>query len=243
MVSMKRVCLLTGSSGKLGTAFCKAHAKDYEIAAVYKERPPAVVSQWQHLVDPLGKTNAPENADPVFAIQADLTRDSELTRVVELTLARFNRIDSVIYAAACTTTGPILRGDKLLNSAESQFRLNVIVPLKLAAIVAREFWEYDDVSNRTSNRCWINLSSTSATNVYKNSGQSVYGASKAAINILTLHMANEFQSMGVRVNALAPNSFPRLIPISQVVAGLRQLDTGNMTGQILVLDKTTVDGG
>jgi len=156
-----------------------------------------------------------------------------------LTLARYNRIDVVIHAAVCTTTGPILRGERLLESAESQLRLNVVVPLKLSAIVAREFWQYDEAANRGSNRCWINVSSTSATNVYRGSGQSVYSASKAALNVLTRHMADEFQAIGVRVNALAPNSFPRIVPTSEVVEGLRQLDVGTMTGKILVVDKTS----
>jgi NAD(P)-dependent dehydrogenase (short-subunit alcohol dehydrogenase family) len=234
---MKRVCLLTGASGTLGTAFCRAHADKYDIAAVYRQRPPAVVSQFQRLADPLGETETTENAHPVFAIQADLMCDTELSRIVELTLARFDRIDLVIHAAVRTTAAPILRDNKLLDSAEAQLRMNVLVPLKLATLVAQEFWQYNENENRAANRCWINVSSTSATKVYRGSGQSIYSASKAAMNILTRHMADEFQSIGVRVNALAPNSFPRLIPTAKVVEGLRQLDTGTMTGKVLVLDK------
>jgi NAD(P)-dependent dehydrogenase (short-subunit alcohol dehydrogenase family) len=125
----------------------------------------------------------------------------------------------------------------LLDSAEAQLRMNVLVPLKLAAVVVREFWQHDDPANRAANRCWINVSSTSATNIYRGSGQSVYSASKAAMNVLTRHMADEFRAIGVRVNALAPNSFPRIVSTAAVVDGLRQLDLGTMTGKVLVLDR------
>jgi len=50
---MKRVCLLTGASGTLGTAFCHALMGDYDIVGVYCNRAPDVPSQLQGLVDPL----------------------------------------------------------------------------------------------------------------------------------------------------------------------------------------------
>jgi NAD(P)-dependent dehydrogenase (short-subunit alcohol dehydrogenase family) len=233
---MKRVCILTGASGKLGTAFCKQHANKYQIAAIYHRRLPSAVTQFQHLVDPLGKAPLKENEHPVFAIKADLRCDTELERIVELTLARFDRIDLVIHAAVQTVTGPILRNNALLDSAERQLHMNILVPLRLASIIAREFWQHEEAANREANRNWINVSSTSATNVYRGSGQSVYSASKAAMNMLTQHMADEFLSIGIRVNALAPNSFPRIVSTAGVVEGLRQLDTGTMTGTILVVD-------
>lgn len=234
---MKRVCLFLGASGKLGTAFCRAHADKYEIVAVYRERPPPVVSQLQRLADPLTEEEPRENAHPVFALKADLARDEELERIVALTLARFNRVDVVIHAAVRTTTAPILLGSKLADSAEAQLRMNVVVPLKLAAIIAREHWQHDDRGNRAANRSFINVSSTSGSHVYSGSGQSVYSAAKAAMNMLTRHMADELRAIGVRVNALAPNSFPRLIATETVVDGLRQLDEGTMSGKVLVLER------
>ncbi len=234
---MKRVCLLTGASGALGTAFCRAHADKYEIAAVYRTKPPPVVSQRQRLVDPLGEREPGENAHPVFAIQADITERAELARVVELVLARFERIDVLIHAAVRPTWAPILHGRKLLDSAEAQLKLNVLVPLELAALVAREYWQHNEDDNRRANRCIINVSSTAGVKIYKRLGQSIYSASKAAMIFLTRHLADELQSIGVRAHALAPNSFPRLVPTAQVVDGLRQLDQGEMTGKVLVLDR------
>jgi len=237
VVAVKRVCLLTGASGALGTAFCRAHADRYDIVAVYRTRPPAVESQLQRAVDPLEPGDQPENSHPVFAVQADLTRDPDLARVVEVTLARFDRIDVVIHAAVQRTFASILSSDALIASAEDQFRLNAVVPLKLAAIVARQFWLRDDRGNRAWNRSWINVSSAAAAQVYGGRGQSVYAASKAAMNTLTRHLADEFRAIGVRVNAIAPNGFPGIVSTESVLDGLRELDDGSMTGKILSIGK------
>jgi NAD(P)-dependent dehydrogenase (short-subunit alcohol dehydrogenase family) len=244
VVALKRVCLLTGASGRLGTAFCRAYADRYDIVALYRTRPPAVVSQLQRMVDPLAPGGSqengdpPENAHPVFAVQADLSRDADLARVVEVALARFDRIDVVIHAGVRYGFGSILGSDAVSDSAEEQLKLNVVVPLRLAALVAREFWQKDDMANRADNRSWINVSSTSATNVYAGRGQSVYAAAKAGMNALTRHMADEFAAIGVRVNAIAPNSFPQLVSTASVVAGLRELDESSVTGKILTIGRS-----
>ncbi len=54
----------------------------------------------------------------------------------------------------------------------------------------------------------MNISSTAGIYIYPGHGQSIYSASKAALNYLSMHMGDEFSSIGVRVNALAPTSFP-----------------------------------
>jgi NAD(P)-dependent dehydrogenase (short-subunit alcohol dehydrogenase family) len=71
--------------------------------------------------------------------------------------------------------------------------------------------------------------------VYRGLGQSVYAASKAALNQLTLHMADEYRSFGIRVNAIAPDSFPRIVSVKSVVAVVRRVDKGDMTGKILIV--------
>src|SRR6266849_1194880 len=95
----KRVCLLTGASGTLGTAFCRLYADKYHIAGVYRSRPPSVPTQSQWFVDPLDpQTPVHESKHPIFAIQADLADERELARTVELVLARFERVDLLINA-------------------------------------------------------------------------------------------------------------------------------------------------
>jgi NAD(P)-dependent dehydrogenase (short-subunit alcohol dehydrogenase family) len=82
-------------------AFCRAFAHEYDSVAVCHRRRPGVASRWETLVDPL-QPRAPllENADRVHILTADLEREHELDRVVDVALARFVRVDLLVKAAA-----------------------------------------------------------------------------------------------------------------------------------------------
>jgi NAD(P)-dependent dehydrogenase (short-subunit alcohol dehydrogenase family) len=131
---------------------------------------------------------------------------------------------------------PMLESDRLLESIGPQLQTNLVVPLKLSVALAHAFWRERDQENRAVNRNIVNLSSTAGLKIYHNLNQSIYSASKAALNFLTRHMADEFRPIGLRVNAVAPNTFPRIVSTESVVAAVRKLDSDSATGKILVLD-------
>ena len=232
----RKICLFTGASGTLGTTFCRLYRHRYQIAAVYRTTAPEVPNQHSRFVDPLRPDEAvAENVDPVYAIRSDLTAPGELARVVELTLARFGRIDLLVNAAVHSVWAPIVESKALLASLERQFQLNAMIPLRLAAELASTFWRDRRDENAALNRNIVNISSIAGIYVYPDRGQSAYSASKAALNNLTCHMASEFAAFGVRVNATAPDSFPRPVGIDRVAESIVRLDEGAMSGKILVL--------
>jgi len=210
----RRVCLLTGASGTLGSELRVRLADRYDFAAVYKSRP----------------------VSGVFAIRADLTEEGECERIVEAALSRFGRIDLVVNAAVYSRWGDMLDSIPLVSSAPDQFLLNAVVPFRVACAAARRSWQDDVDENRGSNRNVVNVSSISGQNLFAGEGQSVYAASKAALDHLTGHMALEFAAIGVRVNAVAPDSFPRNVPTGRVVRAIENLDSGKDTGTIVVVD-------
>lgn len=116
--------------------------------------------------------------------------------------------------------------------------MNVGIPLQLAGRLAQQFWVHRDRDNREHNRNVVNVSSLSGSRVFANRGQGVYAASKAALNQLTRHMAADFAPFGIRVNALAPNSFPAIISPDAVAREIARLDRDDVTGRILALDAT-----
>ena len=130
--------------------------------------------------------------------------------------------------------------DQLLASLQTQFNINVCAPLRLAVLIARQFWRDRAPENAQMNRNIINVSSIAGVRIYSGSGQSAYSASKAALNFLTWHMAEEFRAFGVRVNATAPDAFPRLISTDSVVDSLVRLEAGVLSGKVLVLNKDGV---
>jgi NAD(P)-dependent dehydrogenase (short-subunit alcohol dehydrogenase family) len=233
--SRRPVCLLTGAGGRLGQVFCTRYAGELDIAAVYRRTLPALASQKQHAIDPLtGKR--PAAAHAVFAVQADLTLEADLARVVDVVLARFGAVDVLVNAAGHALWGSLINSDQVVNAIEEQFAINTFAPVRLARELALRFWRTRDRDNRSANRSVVSVSSIAGIYVYPGQGQSVYGASKAALNCLSCHMAEEFAAFGVRVNALAPNSFPHLVPTERVADAIVRLAHGAMTGKILVMD-------
>ena len=151
-------------------------------------------------------------------------------------MARFEKIDLLVNAAVYSYWAPAVDSNELLDNAMLQFELNVVVPLKLSVLICRSFWRDRQPENRAANRNIINVSSSAGVYVYPNYGQSIYSASKAALNYLSCHMAHEFGQFGIRVNALAPNAFPRNVTTQRVAKSIRRLDQQSMTGQILIVD-------
>jgi NAD(P)-dependent dehydrogenase (short-subunit alcohol dehydrogenase family) len=170
-------------------------------------------------------------------IQADLTDEADRIRIVDFTLEKFGRVDLLINNAVRSIWSSMLASDRSAESALAQFEMNVFVPLHLSVLCAREFWQNRKLENRNENRNVVNVSSIAGCKVYPKLGQGVYAASKAALNHLSRHLADEFDEIGVRVNALAPNSFPSVLPVQAVVQAMKNLDRGSVTGSVLILDR------
>ncbi|WP_254854170.1 SDR family NAD(P)-dependent oxidoreductase [Nocardia donostiensis] len=233
----RRVCLLTGAGGTLGDAFCRALYTRYDIVAVCRARVPAVPSQHEWFVDPLDPAaQIPENDSRVFIVQADLTENGAAERVVDIALARFGQVDLLVNAAGHPSVQPfgVVDGEAALSAFEPSFAVHVGAPLRLATRLAQRGWVHDGPVNRSRNRNIVNVSSAAGSSV-RPGGEAVYSASKAALNQLTRHMADEFTEFGVRVNAIAPDAFPAVVPTEQVVRAIVELDEGPMSGEIFTV--------
>lgn len=236
-MTAKRVCLLTGASGSLGLAFCRAYSARYSIIAVYHERLPLFPSQHLSYVDPLRvHATLPANENRVWAVQADLRDGEAAARVVEVAMSRFGGVDLLVNAAAKPYWGGFLDDGRLADSWRDQSDLAVGAPLRLIHQLCQASWRDHAEHNRRHRRHVINVSSTAGIFVYPSQGQSAYGASKAALNHMTVHLADELAVIGVRVNAVAPNSFPGIVSVEDVVRAIVDLDEGDVTGEVIVVD-------
>ena len=236
----RRVVLLTGAGGLLGDAFCRRYAAAYDIVAVCRTRVPGVASQHESFVDPLDPGSSPEENDArVFTVFADLAQPGQVERVVEVALARHGRIDVLVNNAGYQQHHPrgLIDGDVALQDFGQHLTTNVTVPLHLAVRTAQLFWRDRAEENRQERRHVVNVSSIAGSRVYPGRGQGLYAASKAALNHLTRHMSTEFDAFGVRVNALAPNSFPHRVPTEDVADAITRLDRETVTGRVLVMDE------
>jgi NAD(P)-dependent dehydrogenase (short-subunit alcohol dehydrogenase family) len=233
---MSRTCLLTGSAGLLGEAFCERYAAELDIAALYRTEPPLVPSQDRWLVDPVAPRRAvPESAHPVYAVRADLVDPIATERAVDQVLAHYGQLDLLVNNAADLSFSALV-DPKMAEIWQEQLTVNTVVPARLAALLADRAWRSDERANRRRRRNVVNVSSTSGLGQAPGHGRGFYGASKAALNTLTRAMAAEYRPLGIRVNAVAPGTIGERIPVDWVLDAIRELDAGRMTGQILVVD-------
>jgi NAD(P)-dependent dehydrogenase (short-subunit alcohol dehydrogenase family) len=230
----QRVCLLTGAGGRLGTTFCREWSSQYQIVGVVGSRKPSSIIGLEYDFDPLAPHEHRTRPLPRLEIAADLTHPGEVERVVRTTLAECGSIDLLVNAAGTAIWGRIEDGH-VVETAADQLLLNAIVPLQMAAEVLRQFWAVRPDDNREHNRNIVNVSSSAGVYVYPGSGQSIYAASKAALNHLTCHMADEFASIGIRANAIAPDAFPYIVPTEMVAAHIEMLDRASTTGEVVIL--------
>lgn len=234
MADTRRICLLTGAGGRLGSNFCKRYADQYQIVATCRRRLPPTPTQHQWHLDPLGQRSY-ESESAVFTVTADLADPRAVDRIVELALARHGRVDLLVNAAAFVTRERLTSLAERTGFLDSAFKLNATVPIRLAAVLARECWISEPEANRAANRNVVNVSSGAGLGIVDAPGLAAYSASKVALNFLTCYLAAELQGIGVRVNALAPTTFPDLVSTERVTDEIIALDASNQTGQIVEL--------
>ena len=231
------VCLLTGASGRLGTRFCELYGHRYRIVAVHCSRPvhqPAEVS-WH--IDPFnpGVRQRIEGRN-VATLQADLSDPAQIPRVIDFALERFGRVDLLVNAAAICRNVSLTGGDPVADHVTAMLDMNAVVPLRLAVELSQRFWRGRSGENAAFNRSIVNVSSTSGAFIYSNIGQSGYAASKAALHMLTCHLADEFAAFGLRANTVAPDSFPERVTTASVCDAIARVAAGDMNGKMLLLE-------
>jgi NAD(P)-dependent dehydrogenase (short-subunit alcohol dehydrogenase family) len=239
-VDVKPVCLLTGGAGTLGGALYRALIRTHNVAAVYFTAIPGFPSQLRVPLDPLpGRRKGPTDA-LAFCIQGDLTQRADVRRIVEVALARFERIDVLINSAADTCFhGKLLELSVDDQAVRNQLVTNCIAPISLASAVFQHAWKNQRRANHDCNRCVINVSSSSGLHAHPNVGQAFYGASKAALNLLTRYLAEELQTYGIRANAICPSRFPDSVPTSAVVRKVMQLIGSRVSGEVIEVSRGT----
>jgi len=177
---MKKVMLFTGSTGRLGTAFATKYYKDYTIVGVARQKPRHIVTH--------------------DFVQGDITK--EANKIVRQVLKKHGRIDVLVNAAVeyMMKSGEYLSGSDLAYA----FKTNVIAPQNLANIILHKFWKNNVAQNKSVGRSVINIGSWSAKHVYP--GQAAYSGTKAALQMMTHHMADEFDKYNIRVGLLSPTT-------------------------------------
>lgn len=175
----KKVIVLTGASGALGT----------HIAKYLENQGHFLVLQYnQHSID---------NSNPnVLAVACDLTNPESLKSLVDQTIARFGRIDVLINNAGISKSNVSWK-----TTAEEWYQtiaINLNAPFFLSQAVI------PSMRSNSFGRI-INITSVVAQTGFV--GTSAYAASKAGLIGLTKTLSKELAKFKISVNAIALGYF------------------------------------
>lgn len=196
----KRVVLITGASGGLGQALCRAFSNgEYRIGVHVYQNVDRGTKTVQALCG-LGIESA------LFA--ADLRDSKAVQEMFDGLLMNWGRLDLLIQSAA-------IRRDRLLaGTASAEWDAVVDVNLKGAFICMREAGQ---AMRRNGGGQIIHLSSHAA--LTGRIGQASYTASKRGLIALTQSAAKEWGGDSIQVNAVLPGFLP-----TPMTAGLEPLE-------------------
>ena len=239
---MGKTALVTGASRGIGKAVALRLAKDgYDIAVNYNSNAERA-EQTAEEIRALGVKAA--------VYKADTSNIDEVKQMFKEIRKEFGGLDVLVNNAGVVDDAYLLMIGR--ESLERSLAINIQGYINCAQQAALRM-------AGSGKGIIINISSVSS--VIAVEGQTVYSATKGAVNSMTATMAKELAPRGIRVNAVAPgfigtdmlSSIPEdlaekyidSIPmkkfgtagdVANVVASLCSDDFSYMTGQVLVLD-------
>ncbi len=236
-------CIVTGGGRGIGRAISLALAKEGAHVAIVALKDLRSAEETAQKVVQLDRKSV--------AIQADITDQHAVTRMVQVVLEKFGRIDLLVSNAGAISKAPLEQ-----VSVEDWDRV-VAVNLKgvflCGVAVAREMMKRGKGNI-------INIIAASAHRFYGGGG--AYGPSKSGVLSLTKQMAMEWANYTIRVNGVSPGPImtPEMearikeedargrisrIPlgragrpeeIAAAVVFLASEQSSYMTGQVLIVD-------
>jgi NAD(P)-dependent dehydrogenase (short-subunit alcohol dehydrogenase family) len=189
-MTARRIVLITGSSRGIGAATARlAAAQGYDVAVNYtrdKEGAAAVVAE----IEKAGRR--------AVAIQADVAREDDVARLYATIDERLGRLTDLVYNAGIT--GPVSRIENLSTDAAREILdINVLG----AVLCARAAIPRLSQAQGGAGGAIVLLSSAMAT--LGGAGEYVmYAASKGAVESLSIGLARELATEGIRVNVVEP---------------------------------------
>lgn len=135
-----------------------------------------------------------EHGGEAYGLAGDVADPAIAHSAAQRALARYDRIDILVNNAGMNERTPTL--EMTLETWNRILSVNLTGTLHFSRAVL-------PIMVAQGSGAIVNVSSVSAKTPHKNASPA-YGASKAAVNALTTHLAQEFAKNGVRVNAVCP---------------------------------------
>ena len=183
---MKKTVLILGASGGIGSAIAQKLAPESTL----------ILHGNRHRTELLQTVaNLQKNGHDAHALFADLTDPEEIARFVADIRSRFSTVDTIVAAQGIAHYG--LFQDTSDAEMETLFSVNVFAPIR----ILRAFLP-DMIRAKRGDIVLL----SSLWGITGASCETVYSATKGAVNALTKSLALELAPSGIRVNAVAPGA-------------------------------------
>ena len=194
----KKVIVVTGGAGYLGSIFSQAILENNGVAVIAD-------LDYQASLE-LSKKLEAEFSERVAAVPIDITSKSSICSAIEIIKEKFGRIDAVVNNAYPRNSN---YGNKLEFVTYGDFCENTSIHLGGYFLVAQQFALF---FRKQGGGNIINMSSIYGTlaprfEVYEGTGMTMpveYAAIKSSIIQLTRYFAQYFKNENIRVNCLSP---------------------------------------
>jgi len=181
-----KVAIVTGASKGIGasiaTYFAAEGAKVVVNYASSKEGADKVVK------------TITDNGGIAIAVQGDVSNESDVSRLFEETRSAFGTLDILVNNTGIFEYAPI--EDATADSFHQQFNINVLGSLLAIQESLKLFGD--------KGRNIINISSGASKTPVPTG--SIYSASKAALDAITISLSKEFSGRNIRINSLLPGA-------------------------------------
>ena len=189
-----RVALVTGASSGIGLATSRAFlAKG--IAVVGVARDPDKLAAMEKSCTGAGA--------PLATIALDVMDDDAPGKAVAIAMEKFGRLDHLVNNAGIGSPKPVHETDD--ETLDYFLGLMLRAPFRMCREALKVFGETATI---------VNVSSTYAIVGGLRGG--AYSAAKAGIHGLTMHMACQYGSAGIRSNAVAPGVVPTPMTVERL---------------------------
>lgn len=176
-----KIAIITGGGSGIGLSCARLFCQEGAKVVIFGRRK----NRLEDAVREIGEN--------ILAVPGDITRDEDISRLVETTVSSYGRIDILVNNAGIFTGAPLheMKDDEW----ESALDINMTRIFKLT----REVLPY---MIRQKSGSIVNISSI--LGLVAAPGTSAYNVSKGALNQFTRSLAVEYGVSGIRCNAICP---------------------------------------
>lgn len=183
-----KTVIVTGSGAGLGRAISRAFAREGANVVVVDLDAEAGRENEQYIKEQFGAQ--------VLFVEADVSKDEDVKRLVETTISTFGGVDVLINNAGVSWFGSMFE-DNAVDLFDRVMAINVRGPYLCAKHVVEQAMKKSGKGGAI-----VNIASTRALQSEPNT--EAYSASKGAVLGLTHSMAVSLGEFGIRVNSICP---------------------------------------